>query len=453
LRQERSKEVETVRLSPKHDASVRHRSLKRVSFTTNTPQYPGFSPTRLAERTIAVAARYRHRPVDRATVTGAATARSASRNARHVVTGPKATEHHSIYGGTMIRDTNGVQPAKAVEPSRLAKRASAINGDLFISYAQSDGDLAATLLDLFRSAGVACFLAEKSIAAGTEWSTKLRTAIRRAKFVVVLLTPNSKNSSWVAAEIGAAWILRKALVPAVRDIAFAELEGPIQHYQGRQVATRNEMDTLVKEITHALGASGTHRRQPYEAGLHPVERFATANAWDQLLKVGQWLFDAKARQISGEGMYRYLLSASTYGVTAYRLDCRLRFRSLRPESEMNAVNAGILFGWSVPASNRRYVSLTLSGRSIFVELIGFRGRDDYFDFQHISDEIPFMLEPGVPYDFSLVVDGDDLIVRCNGSMLLRTSVGGSFIGRVGLRPWRSSMVCERFDVYALDASR
>jgi hypothetical protein len=37
---------------------------------------------------------------------------------------------------------------------------------LFISYSQSDGDAAGSLLDLLESAGVQCFMAEKSIAPG-----------------------------------------------------------------------------------------------------------------------------------------------------------------------------------------------------------------------------------------------------------------------------------------------
>ena len=313
--------------------------------------------------------------------------------------------------------------------------------DLFISYSQLDGDVAATLLDLLRSAGITCFLAEKSLAPGAEWETELRDAIHRAKHVLVLLTPNSRTSIWVAAEIGAAWIFRKPVIPALRDVPPAQLEGPIGKYQSRQIGTRQEIDALVSEIALLYGEI-----RPVRSQATSMECFNTADAWDHLLRVGDWAFDTKTRRILGEGMYRYLLSSSVYGRQPYRIDCRLRFESLNPEGRIDAVNAGILFGWTIPGAARRYLSITLSGYSMFVEKIGFNGDDEYYDFEHITEEVPLELRPNEPYEFSVAVDRDELLVSCNGSKLLRASTGEHIVGRVGLRPWRSSVVCEHFEV-------
>ena len=224
---------------------------------------------------------------------------------------------------------------------------------LFISYAQSDGDVAAVLLDLLQSAGVKCFLAEKSIGLGAEWDAELRNAIIRAKGVLVLVTPHSNTSKWVAAEVGAAWVLQKPVIPALRDVPPGQLDGPIKKYQARQIVTRQAINDLVSEIADLYGKPQLVQQSPAEPDFAQGEQFNTRYAWDRLLKVGDWSMDAGTNLIRGKGTHRYLLSSSVYGTTAYRVDCRLRFAALSPKGGIDAVNAGIVIGWSVPATAKR----------------------------------------------------------------------------------------------------
>ena len=83
--------------------------------------------------------------------------------------------------------------------------------DLFISYTQKDGEIAASLATQLHDAGVTCFMADRSILAAAEWEPTLRDALRSSKSVLLLMTPRSKASLWVAAEAGAAWVLQKEL--------------------------------------------------------------------------------------------------------------------------------------------------------------------------------------------------------------------------------------------------
>ncbi|MFO1523646.1 MAG: toll/interleukin-1 receptor domain-containing protein [Kiritimatiellia bacterium] len=317
--------------------------------------------------------------------------------------------------------------------------------DLFISYSQSDGDVAAALLDLLQTAGVKCFLAEKSIALGAEWDAELRNAILHAKRVLVLVTPNSNASPWVAAEVGAAWVLQKPVIPALQSVTPSQLDGPIKKYQARQVATRREIDELVGEIASLCGCNA-----PPSALEKPdstsAELFNSASTWKHLLKVGDWSYDENTRLIRGEGTCRYLLSSATYGSKPYRITCRLRFFPLDPKSKIDVINAGILVGWSIPGTVRKYLSVTISGRTVFAEKVGYRGRNEYVDFQHITGDVPLVLRKNEPYDFSLKVEHDALTVTCNGQILFRTSAGEKITGRVGLRPWRSVVICEKFEV-------
>jgi hypothetical protein len=322
--------------------------------------------------------------------------------------------------------------------------------DIFISYSQKDGEIAASLASRFDDAGLRCFLADKSILAASEWDTVLREAIRNADRILVLLTPRSKDSLWVAAEIGAAWVLGKALIPALMFVEPEDLLEPVRKYQTRYVETPQQVEALVREIKESSAKRfGRELESSRSAlpGTYIKESFTSSTGWTQLLKVGEWEFDATTGRFVGEGMYRYVLSHHTYGPSPFSIDCRLTFLKLMPKSSIDAVNAGIVLGWSTPKVARQYFHLAFSGKQLFFERIGFRGHDEYLDFEHLSHGVPFRLETNVSYDLSVRVQAGRLIVACNGRKVFDTAVQpNAIVGRVGLRPWRSTLSCRHFEV-------
>src|SRR5262245_62849392 len=104
---------------------------------------------------------------------------------------------------------------------------------VFISYSQKDGDVAASLASKLEDAGLKCFMADRSILAAAQWEPTLRDAMLAADSVLLLMTPRSKGSLWVAAEAGAAWVLNKPLIPVLMFVEPHELFEPIRKYQGR----------------------------------------------------------------------------------------------------------------------------------------------------------------------------------------------------------------------------
>ena len=60
----------------------------------------------------------------------------------------------------------------------------------------------------------------EDLSAGEKWQSKLRNELSSADVVVALLTPKSVASSWVLQEIGAAWALKKPIIPVIsrRDV-------------------------------------------------------------------------------------------------------------------------------------------------------------------------------------------------------------------------------------------
>jgi hypothetical protein len=144
-------------------------------------------------------------------------------------------------------------------------------------------------------------------------------------------------------------------------------------------------------------------------------------------------------------MYRYLLSHYIYGSHPYTIHCRITFSDLHPENQTDAVNAGIVLGWSVPSVARRYCHIAFSGTHVFFERIGNNEGDDYWDYEHLSQEVPFPLTENQPYEFSIIVNSGNLLLLSAGQEVLKAQIPSDFIiGRVGLRPWRSTMRCDQF---------
>ena len=324
---------------------------------------------------------------------------------------------------------------------------------IFISYSQEDGDVAASLASKLDDAGLRCFMADRSILAAAEWEPQLREAMLAADSVLLLMTPRSKESLWVAAEAGAAWVLNKPLIPVLMFVEPNELFEPVRKYQARIAETPEQLDALVLELRDfslaARPASSLNQTQaggPVSAAvLH--ESFITSTGWDNLLKVGEWTRDADGSAIIGEGMYRYLLSSRIYGPNSLTVRCRLTFLELRPESPLNAVNAGIVLGWRVPKRARQYHHLMFTGTRLLLEHIGSRDGDEYFDYQHLDEGVPFRLEVNRPYDLVVHARQNALTVYCDAREVYAVGLAQALSsGRVGLRPWRSRMKCERFEV-------
>lgn len=120
--------------------------------------------------------------------------------------------------------------------------------DVFLSYAAGDSALAAELKEALESEGLRCFMAEKDIPVATVWENEIHTALLGSKRILLLLTPRSVNRPWVLLETGAAWALKKDLIPALVQVSPSDLVEPIRKYQARVIETSGQRKNLVKEL-------------------------------------------------------------------------------------------------------------------------------------------------------------------------------------------------------------
>jgi TIR domain len=87
---------------------------------------------------------------------------------------------------------------------------------VFMSYSRRDGDVTQRIVSLLRKQGFDVWLDNEKLIAGTPiWETEIETAIKRASAIVVILSPDSKNSEWVRREISLADQYRKRVFPVL----------------------------------------------------------------------------------------------------------------------------------------------------------------------------------------------------------------------------------------------
>jgi hypothetical protein len=323
--------------------------------------------------------------------------------------------------------------------------------DIFISYSQHDGEIAASLLSQLDQAGFRCFMADRSILAAAQWEPELRSALLTSHSVLLLITPRSKDSLWVAAEAGAAWVLEKRLVPVLLFVEPTDMFEPIRRFQARKAETPEQVTRLIAELGETRRSVAIDPAPKQTTGSQETnsEIFTSPRDWPALLKIGEWSYDDQRQFIVGEGMHRYLLSQHIYGDTAFSINCRLTFLALRPQSTVNAVNAGVLLGWRTPDNKVRYHNILLTGERLLLERVGARGGTEFRDWQHVDEGIPFKLTTGEPVELEIHASSDVITIHHAGKELHAWSLGEALpMGRVGLRPWRSRMQCDQFDVVA-----
>jgi hypothetical protein len=84
---------------------------------------------------------------------------------------------------------------------------------IFISYSHSDTEFAAKLSDRLKKADIAHFIDQRSITWGEHIPDQVHSALERATHLIVLISPGSEKSSWVAYEMGYARGRRVIVVP------------------------------------------------------------------------------------------------------------------------------------------------------------------------------------------------------------------------------------------------
>jgi hypoxanthine phosphoribosyltransferase len=119
--------------------------------------------------------------------------------------------------------------------------------DIFFSYSHEDKNIASELEAKLTKKGFSCFMSEK-IGVADKWQDEIRDAIKSSDYILLLITPRSKDSKWVCLESGAAWILGKKLMPLLQFCTIEDLPEPIKAAQGKVIEIESQRNDLITEL-------------------------------------------------------------------------------------------------------------------------------------------------------------------------------------------------------------
>lgn len=132
---------------------------------------------------------------------------------------------------------------------------------VFISHASEDATAAGRVAEFlhatlkFRPDEVFCSSdADPAIAAGVEFEREILTALRSSSVVIFLISPFSLSSLFCVMELGAAWGLKKRIVPVLLSNAeSAPIERPLASLQlmaWNNPATWGHLLQTIKDVVH-----------------------------------------------------------------------------------------------------------------------------------------------------------------------------------------------------------
>lgn len=178
------------------------------------------------------------------------------------------------------------------------------------------------------------------------------------------------------------------------------------------------------------------------------EKFQEIDYWGNLVKIGRWSLDSSGKKISGQGVYQFLLSSNYYGGEDFTIYTRIKFNNYQKFASkiLDNANSGIILGWITNGDIKRYYNLLFTGKKILLEGVGLHGGDDYVDFIHLDVGTKFVIEDEQVNDFTIRVSKTNIEVFIDDEFRYSIRKPDDLVGRVGLRPWRSKIECEFFEV-------
>ncbi len=127
---------------------------------------------------------------------------------------------------------------------------------VFICHAEADKIIATAFKNYFEKADLPMevFAASHpaSLPGGHEWWQEIRDALLRAPVVLTLVSPRSKDRPWLHFESGGAYFKGKLVIPLAVPPERKSLPPPLGVLQARDLAIKEDVAAVVKEVGQAL---------------------------------------------------------------------------------------------------------------------------------------------------------------------------------------------------------
>jgi TIR domain-containing protein len=128
---------------------------------------------------------------------------------------------------------------------------------VFISHSSKDRWIAKQMAKEIEARGskhgVTTFLDEKDIDGGDPIPEAIREHLKACSEFVVLMSRYSVSRTWVAAEIGGAWVLEKRITPIIDKVPPDEMPNVIANYRAYDL---NRFDEYLTEMVDRARKAG-----------------------------------------------------------------------------------------------------------------------------------------------------------------------------------------------------
>jgi hypothetical protein len=136
--------------------------------------------------------------------------------------------------------------------------------DVFISHAYKDKGIAEAICEKLEAARVRCWIAERDITAGDNWTEATRNAIESSRVMVLVLSENANASAHIEREIAHAFYTGRQIVPLRLSSALPKRDflfylGDVRWLDGFSMPAEQQVEALAESISgmlHAPIASG-----------------------------------------------------------------------------------------------------------------------------------------------------------------------------------------------------
>ncbi len=182
---------------------------------------------------------------------------------------------------------------------------------VFISYKHEDCDFAEVLSYRVEKEGFKTWTDSYRLGAGEDWRTDIDQAIQNAFALVVIMTPEAKESEYVTYEWAFAWGAGVKVIPVLYKKTSLHPRLEALQYLDFSGRTNRPWDTLIESIRNAVNAPRSSnilqkaRQQWLEAGnmfLHRKDYQAALDAYMQAILLDH--NDSTAYAGRGEAFYR-----------------------------------------------------------------------------------------------------------------------------------------------------
>jgi hypothetical protein len=133
--------------------------------------------------------------------------------------------------------------------------------DVFISHAHKDIDIAKAICGKFESAQIKCWVAQRDILAGEDWTVATRKAIESSRVVLLLVSENANAATHLEREIAHAFYTKRTILPVrltewplKRDFLF--YLGDVRWFDASQPVEEQSFDALIASVKDMLQKSG-----------------------------------------------------------------------------------------------------------------------------------------------------------------------------------------------------